>query len=96
MLEKLKTDFLIHIREKGFVTKKTQKMFSGLGYYLMIWALRDRGWIREDGFNESREKIWRLTPKGNEISRLLVERKNIYEKTLKAIEEKIDRIVGGV
>ena len=60
--------FVAHIKIQGTVTKKTQKFYNGMGYYGMIWHLRDQGVIVSDGTNSSNEKIWMLTKKGFKIS----------------------------
>lgn len=59
--------FVRHIKNQGSVTKKTQKFYNGMGYYMMIWHLRDQGIVEEDGTNNSNEKLWVLTNKGKKV-----------------------------
>lgn len=79
MFSKEKTDFILDIYKKGQITKKTQKIFRGFGYYLMIWALRDEGIIELKGVNE-KEKIWTLTEKGKKIAKYLKQIRKIEEE----------------
>jgi hypothetical protein len=76
--------FVLHILKKGFVTKKTQDFYSGIGYYLMTWHLRDNGIIVCDGI-EQNKKTWRLTPKGQKLAMLFQEMEEVNKK----IEEMI-------
>jgi hypothetical protein len=72
-------NFVIHTLKKGFVTKKTQPFYNGFGYYLMVWHLRDSGVIFADGF-EGAEKIWKLTDRGRELSKLFVRLEELNKK----------------
>jgi len=69
MLSKQLIEFLLHIKKKGFITKTSQTIFAGLGYYLATWRLRDEKIIYNDGVTGSRnnEKIWKLTEKGKTL-----------------------------
>lgn len=64
-------EFVEYVRKAGQVTKKTQSFYRGLGYYMMVWNLRDLGILAEDGKNKNNEKIWRLTDKGVEVAEFL-------------------------
>jgi len=64
-------DFLLEIYMKGFVTAKTQKVFNRGLYYFVVWDLRDRGIIREDGYYNG-EKRWVLTERGKRLVELLL------------------------
>lgn len=93
-LNEIKTAFILHIFNRGFITKKTQNIFHGLGYYMMIWSLRDNKIVYEDGVNVDNEKVWRLTEKGKKIGSLLRKRQEIYDKTLRGIEGRVDSLLG--
>jgi predicted transcriptional regulator len=83
MLSGLIVDFLLDVKKKGFVTKKSQKIFSGIGYYLAVWKLRDMGFLYNDGITSGNEKIWKLTEKGKALAELLEK----YVSVSKKIEE---------
>lgn len=72
--------FIEYVKKTGQVTKKTQSFYHGLGYYLMIWNLRDMGILAEDGTNANNEKIWRLTDKGTEVAGLLKKIRDMNER----------------
>lgn len=76
------TDFILHIKAKGFLTRKNQKIFSGLGYYLATWRLRDDKIIYVDGLtgDRSNEKIWKLTEKGKVLADLLEKQENLGKR----------------
>jgi len=57
-------DFLLQIKKKGFITRKTQTLFGMGGYYLATWRLRDEKLIYNDGVTGNNEKVWKLTDKG--------------------------------
>ena len=78
-------DFVLHIAEKGFITKRSQNFYGSMAYYLAIWNLRDGGLIISDGVDKTRQKIWKMTPKGNKFVKLL--RQN------SKIEEEMDKLV---
>ena len=80
MLSQTVSDFILHIYKNKFVTKKTQKFFWGMGYYSMVWRLRDDGIAFEDGVTQNNEKIWKLTKKGLDIAKLLFERQTLENK----------------
>jgi hypothetical protein len=83
MLSKQLVRLVLHIRDKGFLTKRNQKIFSGLGYYLATWKLRDEKIIYNDGVTGERanEKIWKLTDKGKLLADLL-ERQILLNKKI--------------
>jgi predicted transcriptional regulator len=65
--------FLIEIFERGYHTRKTQKIWNSLfAYYLNVWLLRDNGLIKEDGL-EGNNKRWVLTEKGKKIVKFIKE-----------------------
>jgi hypothetical protein len=85
MLSHTLIDFLLQAKKKGFITKKTQTIFSGLGYYLATWRLRDEKLLYNDGVTGSNEKIWKLTEKG----KIMID---LFEKEIllsKKIEEEL-------
>lgn len=55
------------------VTVNSQNVFTPLAFRLNIWYLNDLGLVKEDGYNNNREKIWKLTDKGKEITKHLIE-----------------------
>jgi hypothetical protein len=87
MLSDTLIEFLLQFKKKGSITKKTQTMFSGLGYYLAIWRLRDDGLILNDGITNRNEKVWRLTERGRDIIQLLEKRVSVE----KEIEERFKK-----
>jgi hypothetical protein len=78
-------EFVLHISKRGFVTKKSQDFFGSMGYYMAIWNLRDAGMIKEDGFDESNQKIWKLTPNGNKLAE--------YFRQMQEIQKNLDKLV---
>jgi len=63
---------LFEIYKKGGVTKKSQSTFlSSMGFYMSIWSLRDKGLIKESGYDNNRQKIWVLTEKGEKFIKLI-------------------------
>ena len=82
-----KIDFILQIHQNGGITKKTQKIFKGFGYYLMIWSLRDDGIVKENGLTKDKEKIWMLTERGIKLAKDL--------KKLKQLDKEIGEIVDG-
>jgi predicted transcriptional regulator len=65
--------FLLEIFERGYHTRKTQKIWDSLlAYYLSTWILRNNGLIKEDGF-EGNHKRWTLTEKGKKLVKLIKE-----------------------
>lgn len=83
MFSQQKIEFLKHIYKNKFVTRKTQKIFHLGGYYLMISFLKNDGLIYCDGKTHDNEKVWKLTPKGTELTKLLID----LEKTQNKIKE---------
>jgi DNA-binding PadR family transcriptional regulator len=69
----------------GGITKKSQSIFKGFGYYMMIWALRDDGLIKLNGYTKDREKIWSLTERGLAVAKNL--------KKIKELNEEIEEIM---
>jgi len=64
-------DFILHIYSNGFVTKKTQHLHP-FQYYTMIWYLRDKSLIAENGIKNN-QKEWVMTEKGKKVAVLLKE-----------------------
>jgi len=77
--------FVRHIQKTGSVTKRTQSFYKGMGYYAMIWHLRDQHVVEENGLNNKNEKMWILTKKGDKLCTLFDE--------FEAIEKKIEGLV---
>lgn len=77
--------FVAHIRKHGYVTKRSQPFYHGLGYYMTVWDLRDAGVIAEDGTNEGNEKMWKLTEKGVKLAAMM----DKFDKMDTAIKELI-------
>jgi len=69
MFSEEKVNFILEIYNKGKITKKTQKIFRGFGFYIMIWALRDDNIVKENGLTTDKEKIWVLTEKGLNLAK---------------------------
>jgi len=87
MLSKQLIDFLILIKKKGSITKRTQNMFRGFGYYLAMWRFRDEGLVYNNGVNNRNEKVWKLTKKGQQLAELYEKRDEI-EKKIEEVMEK--------
>jgi predicted transcriptional regulator len=83
--EKLR-EFVLHISKQGSVTKKTQKFYGSMGYYMAIWNLRDAGMVIEDGFDEEKQKVWKLTEQGDKLAKLF--------KQLRIVNGEIEELVG--
>ena len=52
--------------EQGFVTRKTQNLYSNIQFYMVIWKLRNLKIVREDGIYKNNKK-WVLTEKGKKL-----------------------------
>jgi len=76
------TDRLVNLlrqmREHGFVTRRTQKLYSSLQFYLIIWDLRNKGVVTETGFYNGNKK-WSLTEKGEKFLEMIECLKRIVE-----------------
>ena len=81
-------NFLSHIVKNKFVTKDSQKIVSGMDYHVLVWNLRDAGFIKNDGITKDNAKIWILTEKGQKVAQLLPELKKAFD-----IEKKIEEIM---
>jgi len=56
---------LMHINNKGFVTKDTRPFLTTMRYYNYLWSLRDMNLIECNGVDENtQQKKWQLTEKG--------------------------------
>ena len=66
-------DYVIHIyrQPEHKICKSTQKL-DVISYYMMVSYLRDEGVVVQDGIRNS-QKVWKLTPRGLKVARLLVE-----------------------
>jgi len=65
---------MIEMYTKGYVTRKTQTVYSSiLGYYIALRFLRKHGLIECDGVEKNMMKRWKLTPKGRELVEHILE-----------------------
>jgi hypothetical protein len=75
-------EFIVEINRRGSITKKTQKLYFGGGYYERVWKLRDLGIVNCDGITTDNEKVWVLTSLGKSLAELYIkENKLIGEET---------------
>jgi predicted transcriptional regulator len=64
-------DFILHMySQNGEVRKETQYLI-GIQYYTMCWYLRDKKIIEVKKVNKKKQKVWKLTKKGNELAELI-------------------------
>jgi len=59
-------ELLKQMKVNGFVTRRTQKIFSSIQFYSVIWRFRDLGLVKEVGQYNGNKK-WALTDKGEEF-----------------------------
>jgi hypothetical protein len=82
-------DFVKMTLKQGFITKRSQKLYGSMGYYLAIWNLRDAGVIAEDGYDESKQKIWKLTLVGQKLAKLFMEADELNKKIDKLVRREV-------
>jgi len=59
---------MIEMYEKGYITRKTQTVYSSiLGYYIALRFLRKHGLIECDKVENNMMKRWKLTDKGRKL-----------------------------
>lgn len=76
-IDKDLVDFILQAYLKGFISRKTQNVYSGMTYYTKTWELKKLGIIEElDYYGDKR---WVLTEKGKKLAKILLElRKNNF------------------
>jgi len=72
--------FVLYVKNKGVVTKRTQPFYIGIQYYTMVWHLRDAGIMCEDGKTKENEKRWKLTEMGNEVAKIFKKIEELGDK----------------
>lgn len=73
IFNKYLANLLCQIKEKGYVTTKTQTVYvSTLGFYIAMKWLRDHDLIKCDGMDENNFKKWSLNERGEELVEHLI------------------------
>jgi hypothetical protein len=80
-------DYIIHIHSQKDhqVTKRSQN-YDAVGYYIMIGYLKSEGIIFHNGFQDG-QKLWKLTPRGMKVSKLLIELKKEVDTIFEGTKE---------
>lgn len=62
---------LMQMDYTGYTTRKDQEFYdSNLGFYMIIWKLRDYGLVYNDGEHNNQKK-WMLTERGKKVTNLV-------------------------
>jgi len=68
IISRRRMKYILNIYKQGVVTRSTQHL-SRISYHQIIWELRDKGVIREDGIDKNNhQKRWVLTEKGRKMA----------------------------
>lgn len=79
--------FLLHIyKNKDFKVMKSTQKLDTISYYMMINYLKDEGIVLQTGMY-NQQKVWRLTPRGIRVAKLLVELKKEMDEIFEGTKE---------
>lgn len=71
LTEKVMNFLLIMKENGGKITRKEQNMYDAVRYYIMMSYLKKNDLVICDGVDDSNQKIWRLTEKGNKVTDII-------------------------
>lgn len=79
--------FILHIyKNKDYKVMKSLQKLDTISYYMMINYLKDEGIVVQTGM-QNQQKVWRLTPRGIKVAKLLSELKNEMDEIFEGTKE---------